>query len=442
MGFDVGVITVLEGTSLKMVEWTDRLRISRREVLDLIEAKILRADSDGVLFRLYFVGIVVFTNSLLFAQPKFGDVSPMDLPELLRILRVYFARSGLRRPSVDRIRDPEYGSSEVLREFDALLGLRDWYFAHGIYRRERGRVSGHGRPHWAKTIAKRTPLLIQGSAVYPSVIAERREGALDDISALQLGVLRHLLDRYGFEVPTSLVHAEEATGTTVCEWPLPDNQRNYQLRRLAAEQRNAFRTDMLRLFGLLRESLDSRLAGATQQLQIYGTTAFYAVWEDACRVALDGHTSIDPAPLVGQPVWWALDPVGTKVKYEATQLPDIIVVQDDWHIIVDAKYYYRFPQARPGAPDIIKQFYYMESLCAPAEHVLSVFLLPVPGATVPVFLGYATIEGAHRAFDRIEAWGIDPTLALTQYASHSARDKEHWIDAILSQRERVAEVVG
>ncbi|WP_227458826.1 LlaJI family restriction endonuclease [Cupriavidus pauculus] len=438
----MGVITVLEGTSLKMVEWANRLRINRGEVLDLIEAKILRADSDGVRFRLAFVGIVVFTNSLLFAQPKFGDVSPIGLSELLRILRAYFARSGLRRPSVDRMRDPEYGDGEILREFDALLGLRDWYFAHGIYRRDRGRISGYGRPHWAKTIAKRDPLLVQGSAVYPSIIAERREGALDDISSLQLGVLRHLLHRYGFEVPTSLVHAEEATGTTVFEWPLPDNQRNYHLRRLSTEQRNAFRTDMLHLFRLLRESLDSRLAGARPRLQIYGTTAFYAVWEDACRVALDGHASPDPATLVGQPVWWAFDPAGTKVKYEATQLPDIIVVRENWHIVVDAKYYYRFPQAHPGAPDIIKQFYYMDSLCASAEHVLSVFLLPVPGATAPAFLGYATIERAHRAFDRIEAWGIDPTLALTLYASHSTRSKDHWIDTILSQRKRVAEFAG
>nr|WP_249180539.1 LlaJI family restriction endonuclease [Burkholderia ambifaria] len=424
-----------------MVEWADRLRVNRRELLELVEAKILRADSESDSFRLTFVGIVVFTNSLLFAQPKFGDASPIGLPELLRILRAYFARSGLRRPSVDRIRDPEYGNGDVLREFDALLGLRDWYFAHGIYRRDQGRVSDRGRPHWAKTIAKRNPLLVQGSAVYPSVIAERREGALNDISALQVGVLRHLLDRYGFEVPASLVHAEEATGTTIFEWPLPDNQRSYHLRRLSAEQRNAFRTDMLHLFRLLRESLDSRLAGATPRLQIYGTTAFYAVWEDACRVAIDGHISSDPASLVGQPVWWALDPTGTKAKYEATQLPDIIVVRGDWHVIVDAKYYYRFPQSHPGAPDIIKQFYYMESLCAPSEHILSVFLLPVPGATSPAFLGYATIEGAYRAFDRIEAWGIDPILALRLYASHSARDKEHWIDIILSQRKRVAEVI-
>lgn len=438
----MGVITILEGTSQEMVEWERRLKISRADVLSLIEAKILRADPDGLSFRLVFVGIVVFTDSLLFALPKFGDVRPIGLTELLRILRTYFARSGLRKPLTDTTRDPEFGDGEVLREFDAMLGLRDWYFAHGVYRRDRGRVGEHGRPHWGKTIAKRDPLLVQGSAVYPSVIAERREGVLDDISALQLGVLRHLLERYGFDVPASLVHAEEATGTSIFEWPLSDNQRSYHLRRLLTEQRSAFRTDILQLFRLLRESLDSRLAGPMPRMQIFGTTAFYAVWEDACRVAFDGDAYPEPASLVGQPVWWVLDSIGAKVKYEAAQIPDIIIVRGDWHIVVDAKYYYRFPQAHPGGPDIIKQFYYMESLRASGGHVLSVFLLPLPGASAPQFLGYATIEGAYRAFDPIEAWGVDPALVLMMYSSYSTHGTHQWIDSILGQRKRVAEVVG
>lgn len=437
----MGVASLLEGTTLKNTEWVSRLRVTQEEFLNLVDAKILRLERSGD-YRLTFVGIAVFTNSLLFAQPKFGDANPLSMQALLRVLRAYFGRSSLRNPSVDRVRDPEYGNSEVLREFDALLGLQQWFFSHGVYRREQAQTSEQGRPHWVKTIAKRSPLVVQGSVVYPAIIAERREGVFNEISALQVGMLRRLLERYGFEVPSSLVHAEGATGVAISEWPLPEDKRNFYLRRLAIEQRTAFRTDTLHLLKLLREALDSRSAAATRHIQIYGTTAFYAVWEDVCRAAIDDQAATDPLSMIGQPVWWRRNEAGTKTRHEATQIPDIIVARNTWRLIIDAKYYYRFPESHPGAPDIVKQFYYMESLRDTPERVLSIFLLPMPGAFEPTFLGYATIEGAHRAFGNIEAWGMDPGLLLSQYVSASTRGQGDLIEPILTQRERVTELIG
>lgn len=436
----MGAVSLLEGTTLKNTEWVSRLGVSQEEFLNLVDAKILRLERSGD-YRLTFVGIAVFTNSLLFAQPKFGDATPLTMQALLRILRTYFGRGSLRRPSVDKARDPEYGNSEVLREFDALLGLQQWFFSHGVYRREQARTSEQGRPHWVKTIAKRSPLVVQGSVVYPAIIAERREGVFNEISTLQVGMLRRLLERYGLEVPSSLVHADQATGMAISQWPLPDDKRNFYLRRLAIEQRSAFRTDTLHLLKLLREALDSRSAAATQRAQIYGTTAFYAVWEDVCRMAFDGLAATDPVSMIGQPVWWGRNAAGTKARYEATQIPDIMVVRDAWRLIIDAKYYYRFPESHPGAPDIVKQFYYMESLRETPERALSIFLLPMPDAFEPAFLGYATIEGAHRAFGNIEAWGMDPGFLLSQYMSASARGQGDLIEPILTQRERVTELV-
>lgn len=437
----MGAISLLEGTTLKNTEWASRLGISQEEFLNLVDAKILRLERSGD-YRLTFVGIVVFTNSLLFAQPKFGDATPLTMQTLLRVLRAYFGRSSLRKPSVDETRDPEYGNSEVLREFDAVLGLRQWFFAHGIYRREQARISGQGRPHWVKTIAKRSPLVVQDSAVYPDIIAERREGVFNEISALQIGMLRRLLERYGLEVPSSLIHAEQATGIAISQWPLSDDKRNFCLRRLAIEQRSAFRTDTLHLLKLLHEALDSRSAAPMRRAQIYGTTAFYAVWEDVCRVAVDDQAAIDPVSMIGQPVWWGRSAAGTKARYEAVQIPDIVVVRDTWRLIIDAKYYYRFPESHPGAPDIVKQFYYMESLREVPERVLSIFLLPMPNALEPTFLGYATIEGTHRAFGNIEAWGVDPASLLSQYVSASARGQGNLIEPILAQRGCVAELAG
>lgn len=343
----MSVVRLNEGTSLTRSEWSSKLGISDSDLSYLINARVLRPiESDRL--ALVLVGIVVFQNSLLFSPPKFGGGKSFDLPSILRILRDYFRRSSSRRPIVDNVHDPEYGNSEVLREFDALQRLQEWFFTHGLYRREQVQVSHRGRQHWAKTIAKRSPILIQGAAIYPYMIAERREGVLNDVSALQIGILRHLLERYGLTMPETVEHAEQATGSIIEQWPIPDNQRTYLDRRLAIEQRSVYRTDSLQLLRLLRELLGSQLAGINSPPKIYGTTAFYSVWEDACRIAIGSDSQTTAISSIGQPVWWSHNIQGVKTRYEQEQIPDIVVVREAWHLIIDAKYYYLFPASRPG----------------------------------------------------------------------------------------------
>lgn len=437
----MGAVILLEGTSLTKVDWVRRLNIGSIDFAHLVDSRLLRLDDLGG-YRLTFVGIVVFAQSILFAQPKFGDSTPLTLVQVLRVLRVYFGRSSRRRPYTDRARDPEYGNADVLREFDALQGLRDWFHAKGVYRREHAKSGQHGRPHWVRTIAKRHPVIVQGAVIYPSIIAERREGVLNEVSAMQIGLLRRLLVRYGFEVPSAILHAELATGPLVTEWPLTDYRRNYLLRRLALERRGAFLSDTLHLFELIQGALESRLAGHELRPQIYGTTAFYSVWEDACRFALSEPGAPNPVSMVGQPVWRAQGDDGKLVRHEVTQIPDIIVERNDWCVIIDAKYYYRFPDSYPGAPDIIKQFYYADSLRGQAEHVLSVFLLPAPGAAVPAFLGYATIEGSQRRFGNIEAWGVDPVALLARYVQALPSGGDDLVGSIITRRPHVTELFG
>ena len=150
----------------------------------------------------------------------------------------------------------------------------------------------------------------------------------------------------------------------------------------------------------------------------------------------------DPIRMVGHPVWFARSEAGSYWRFETTQIPDIIIVRDSWYLIIDAKYYYPFPHSHPGAPDIVKQFYYRDSLSVQASDVISVFVMPLPGATLPRFLGLATIEGAHREFGNIEAWGVDPRKVLAGYVSTLAGSSDDFLTPILAQRSGVAEMIG
>lgn len=438
----MGVISFLEGTTKAQAAWVDVLGVCPEDIENLVASRILRLGDRGNL-ELTFVGIIVFNNSLLFARPKFDLAGHLSMGEVIRVLRDYFLRSGSRRPVVDKLREPEYGDTEVLREYDASLRLLAWFNDHGVFRREQSITSNRGRPHWVKTVAKCSPVLMQGSAIYPAVIAERREGMLNDISALQIGILRKLLQRYGVSDPEGAIeHAEQATGSIVESWPIPEDRRTYFERRLAIEQRSVYRTDALQLLKLMQELLSTRLAAASPQPQIYGTTAFYSVWEDACRTAMGVERDMEPAISLAQPVWWTYGENG-KLAYEHRQIPDIVLVREQWHLIADAKYFYPFPASRPGWPDIVKQLYYAESLRVPQVQVRSIFLLPLEGKDSPTFLGYSTVEGANRTFAVIEAWGLDPIAALLAYPRVSASSANDLIGRILSKgRQYVTELIS
>lgn len=436
----MSVIAMPEGTTLTLAEWESRLAISRNELQYIVDNRILRLREGGG-YVLMLVGIAVFRDRILFGYPKFGAGATFDLSQTLSILCGYFARSNKRTAVVDQYRDPEFGNTSLLREFDVLSGLLKWFATHGVYRRELARASTTGRPHWTRTIAKQQPLVVQGQAVYPSVVAERRHGALNEISSLQMGILIRLLERYGLPVPQVARQAELAIGSIVGAWPLGADERAYYQRRVAREQRDVFRTDALNLLSLLAAALGSRLADGAAGPQVFGTLAFYSVWEDACRVGVGGYET-GLSDTLRHPTWYLPGRGRARQSYIHKQIPDLMLVRDECLLIVDAKHYYPFPEERPGGPDVIKQMYYAESMQHAYPSVRLLFLLPQPGAVPPRFLGYATIDGLGRAFPNVEAWGIDPDRLFANYPALSAGHANAIIGTILDHRNAVAKFVG
>ena len=435
------VFVAIEDSKRSQADWLRGLEIALPEFQQLVEMKILRKSPDEDLYKLNFVGIILFPNRILYSQPKFARQEAVSLSETLRVLRAYFASSSVRKPIVDQLRDPEYGNATVLREFDILIELLAWFHRNGLYQHEQVQTGRTGKPHWSRTIAQCHPLLIQGNVIYPHVIAEQRSAVMNEISALQAGLLVQLLERYSVPVPIALRDADLATGRVIDNWPLCNEKKAYFTRKLAIERRSIFRTDTLHLFALLEAVLDTNTAAPTKPLQVFGTTAFYSVWEDACRTAVAGLTAAESAQMLSQPTWYIAGNAGVK-SADHSQFPDIVVRRDKWLYIMDAKYYYPFPASRPGSPDIIKQVYYAESLRDSSANVRSIFLLPIPGADIVQFLGFATINGTPRSFAIIEAWGIDPTYVLAEYPAPSSRRSEPIIGRIMSSRSTVIEFIS
>lgn len=405
--------------------WLGELGIGTEDFDHLVANRIFQPTPSGNEFVLNFVGVVLTKTSTIAALPKFSDAKRFTFCDLLRILRVYFEGSDARSAYETAVNDLHFPDAFVAREFDSFLALLHWYKENGAYRNEQQVSSAvSGRIDWGRTIAKKQALLSLGAVLYPEPLTVRRRALEGKIAALQLAITAMLSERYGYSSP------HEIYGSSSHALDAPDitdvHVRRVALEQVAQERKGAFRADRLLLLDLLEGVLrnQTKLAGP-HGIRIFGTTAFYNVWEDACRVFFT-QQNLQSAPDLAQPVWRVYQ--HTEFKSElpgGKQRPDILVALEEGCLIVDAKYYYPFPAARPGWSDIAKQLYYGDSLPPETKLIANCFLMPGDGETTFTFRGTVEMDkqGA-RPFPKIEVWEVDPYLVLSAYSSGDAATRD------------------
>lgn len=406
---------------------------------DLVAKKILRPSLSGG-FSLHFVGLLIYPTTAYLVYPKFEGGDQIGIHLILKILRFYFSRSSIRKPSYDSMRDPEFNSPEALREYDIMIKLYEWFLANGQYKREIVTRSTTGRVDWARTIAKFAPLISSSGVIYSDQVTTRRLSDSNHISIIQTRILRLLLEKYQIQATHLIQPDDDNKHDFLRSWP-PEEHELIVLRRLISSERSVvYRTDAIRLLKLLDDALTVSVGRPNQPL-VFGTTAFYAVWEDACRVVF-GEICDENKELLGQPNWHVPNANGTITTYTHSQIPDFLVKRDKQFFIFDAKYYSPFPSIRPGAPDIIKQIYYAEALNVPPDYgpPRSIFILPGVHDQDIEFLGQASVTQAARSFPTVEAWGVNPLKLIDFYLSTSSSYAEVFFDILLASPTNMGEV--
>lgn len=442
----MSVLVAIEGEVKKDEEWAKYLAIEETDVTGLINRCVLVQQHDGK-FRLDFVGILIFRRNVVLAAPKYWPAEEKSFSRILGILRVYFSRSGRRRPVGDEHGMLiEYKDEAAFREFDALITLLSWYKDHGVYRcQRRQHGTSSGRPDWVRTLAKSIPIISAGSVVYPSPISISRQGFTNEISALQLCLLKALLDKYEVTVPHAVENDFHALASELAQHPFSDTGRFYYLAKLEKERHEVFRTDTLALLDLMIELLREMECLAGHPLvQLYGTNAFYSVWEDACRYFLCPGGD-DGAIKLAQPRWSVYENGLFKQPFDGGhQRPDILTLHRGQLAIFDAKYYYPFPGSHPQWQDIVKQLYYRESITSHTDHPrINAFLFPDPSVLDFDFRGQVTVEGAGGPlFSPVEAWLVNPDLIFGNYVSGTSHNPELAFEKFFSRRKNVRELLA
>lgn len=402
--------------------WRETLNLDETDFDDLVAARVLRPELGGRLFRMEFVGVAMTAKGSIAVTPRVSGGDTYAFAALLRLMRRYFLRSAARRPYETASADLHHQDERIVREFDGYLALLAWYREHGLYRHEvKTLVEGGGRPDWRRTFARSPVLISESRALYNRPIGRRRAHNPSLIGSLQLHFLGKLSERFGYPPPPDL--------ETNLLWSLPltvdpaSAEGSAQLAaRVQAERRTVFRGDRLVLLDVLLAllNLPSRSDGP-DGVRLFGTTAFYGVWEDACRHYFSSGQFAELTALA-QPQWqlrtgdgnWRSEPGGE-------QRPDIALRAGNVRAILDAKYYVPFPWSKPGWADIVKQLYYQDCLPLEAGEVMNAFVMPGKIGERFAFAGRVEVEGVgSKSYPPIEAWLLDPRHVLDVYLSGDA----------------------
>nr|WP_323778391.1 LlaJI family restriction endonuclease [Amylibacter sp.] len=412
------------------------------EFEELVAKRVLQQEKYSSKFKLLFVGVGMTSRGSFLVTPRVPGTVNYSFASILALLRRYFSRSIERKGHEDSATNLHFQDSSLVREFDAYLSLLSWYRDHGIFRQEtRSSTRSGGQPDWRRTFVRGDVLISDGQLLHARPVGSKRASKPSLIGSLQSYFLRELSIRYGFAPPSEL--ADEMFWNAPLEANPQDPSGSRTLARHVASKRSTvFRGDHLVLFDTLLTLLgvEAGLNGPNG-LRLYGTTAFYMVWEDACRHYFNTSETTEIHQLA-QPQWklynqenssWHSEPGGE-------QRPDIAMRHGLFRAILDAKYYFPFPRSRPGWADIVKQIYYQESLAVEDGDVINCFLFPGAIDSEFVFGGYVEISSiGSKKFPHVEAWLLNAFSVFELYASGESR-KGSSLSELIRRRDSMTKV--
>lgn len=353
----------------------------------LIQNGVLTPDKNGAL-RVRFVGVAVAGGCSIQILPKIFSASQgsvtSTMRQVVRALRRYARWQPQHRDEAPFL-DPMAAHTEL-----NALALADWlirdYHNVGIYRRLRERevFGGNGQVNWRRTIERTVPVLSSGRPVYVETISRSATRDHDYfVSRLHRQIVETAARTFGHLLgfgPLNLDHEPyepfgEMPALSLCQV------------RVRQEMQDAFSDRAMQLLPMLLAWLVAIDKAENADLALYGTNAFYDVWEKVCAQAL-GNERDQWQGYIPRPTWCSTE--GHEQAADTFQ-PDIVTRIKDGavqHLVIaDAKYYRLsmppYLQGQPGVNDVAKQLWYERCLVGAARdrglsRIYNIFVVPGP----------------------------------------------------------------
>lgn len=360
--------------------WISKISATIDDISNLQNQLILRKIPGRTSYlRLDFVGLICLRNNAFFALPKIYRDKHFD--SLRAAIKTTFSCiQQYQRGSIRTFRATEAGESNIFDGagtiVDTFISLLAWTAEHGFHHAdETFQYDEYSHVNWRETILRTFPVHFGNSVFYGEPLGYRTLPKRSQIAVIQAHALVSLSKFLGslseIWLPTYsplLFAANEIIQDSLLNaW----DQKNVRIlieEYLFAANRDYDREilDILNLW----INLDHR---ASRHILLYGTNAFHVVWEDMCISLFDGKKLANHALLASQPVFYC----NNLTAEISSQRPDILIEDENFISIADAKWY-DFDQGDvPQLGDTIKQIFY-EMTIKPSLKVKNNFFL-VPG---------------------------------------------------------------
>lgn len=412
---DVGVEKFIKNLKSYGVLKTVANTAEQKELTDLVDEDIQiideNAGNDDCYYVFTYVGVITFGNRVIKVYPKYILSEKEPLEKMKQIVKVLERYSHSEEQIINLFNgDGDNCSFNILA---VILYLLNDYYEYGVYNNTEDilEVNGEGDILWNRTIDDGFAIIEGGRPYYAELITHRSiDDEMDYFKRLHECVLTTCSEQLH---DAGLEELFEIETVNLSDEIVEDfGEKEYILERIMKELNVQFNTHRQILLKTLYTYIaqDRKMLDDNQGISMFGTTAFYSVWEKACAVVFGNKLGmpIGQIPmkkplaagynrktklidLIEKPKWCG---EGFVHETKDTLIPDLIAINEydgqDWFIIFDAKYYLiqleknRLLRGNPGVSDVVKQYMYQLAYKNfLADHHIAVikncFLMPTEG---------------------------------------------------------------
>lgn len=357
---------------------SDRMYVNNPDIPDCV-TEVLRDHGlvDPGSGRIYFCGLLRVGCKCIVFLPRnhTGSPEPADRAAyyLLRALvRFYRTRD-------NGIRADDHGTVVTGGESLSLaVALIEDYLASGLYvRRARVRTTNNGKTSWPRTIARNTAYPNANGSVYLDLATTRTHYSTDCMTArIHASVMRELLAAYGM----LWLGRSSTVDRKLAGMPVPAGTPAAWIRHLGKELQQSYSERDIFLIRSLIAYLEKEKGTARGPLMV-GVQKFHCLWEAMLDECLVGKLTVnDRLPV---PAYLTADNKMERVTSKGQRTDTVLQDPSMQHIaVIDAKYYdARSPQSAPGWPDLVKQFFYQQTIehLYPSKRISNHFIFPGNG---------------------------------------------------------------
>lgn len=327
--------------------------------------------------KIHFCGVMSFSGGLAVFLPRNSTASgePLDLSahHLLRALLKFYRDRNTGVFDDDDRTDLIGGESLSLA-----ASLIDDYRTNGLYvRRIKVSTNNSGKVLWPRTVARGTVYPSAAGPVYIDLATTRSRYLTDcETAKIHASVIKELYQVYGM-----LWTGRGGIPDQLLDVPRPAVNVVAGIAHLKRELRLSYsERDIFLIRSLIRYLENKR--GCGDRGVLVGVRKFHSLWEAMLDVCLIGKYRVnDRLPV---PTYRTCSDEFVRVANKGQRTDTVLCNAERTHVaIIDAKYYDAgTPYTAPGWPDLVKQFYYQDTISKlekSASRITNHFIFPGAG---------------------------------------------------------------